>query len=129
MATQREFNFDEIPEGFQMLTEGTHTLEVTDFETEFKNDKDVDIFSVRSLNDGTEGRIYMYYTEKALWRYRDFLRALGVKTEGSKKINVEIAKGKKFVADITLKTAPGTDKEGNIVEKTFPDFKNFRQAE
>ena len=64
-----------------------------------------------------EGRkVFDFYvlTEKALWKLKDLLVAVGVDTEGMVDLDAEDLVGEVFVANIEIQQSPGYDPQNRI---------------
>lgn len=95
-------NWNDVVESSYIDVEGKYTLKIVEHETkDTANGNVCDVFTCQT-KDGGKISVNMYRTEKSLWKYKKFLQALKVSTEGSCDLDA-IAKsvvGKKFEGDV-----------------------------
>ena len=127
----RNFNFDQISDGFKMPAEGKHVFEITGYEEkEPSKGNPMDIFEVESQTDGGTAKVRLVYTEKTLWLYKIFFKACGMKTEGEKTIDMEKLIGRTFVATVThTKNRVADAVTGDFKDVTYCELSNFEKDE
>lgn len=119
------FNLDavETKEGNYIDKEGTYTLVVKSLDvTEGDTDKPTKHSFVCESEDGETIRLNLYLTEKALWKYKLFLKALGHPAEGIVDLD-KVSKGcigKKFIG-VVKRAKPRI----NIVTNELEESKYF----
>lgn len=123
-----QFNLDDIKEQSYIDEEGRYTLKIVDVA------KDQDGCITQVTQSGTEFHKYvcetkegsrinlsLYMSEKAMWRYKNFLVALGVDVKNmvfdSEKFDPRTLKDKKFEADV-VRCQPKLNAETGAYEES-----------
>lgn len=77
------FNLDDIQDNQYITEEGTYTLKVVDFAVETTTNKGTKVHKfICKSEDGQQITVNLYLTEKSMWKYKLFLKALGHSGEG-----------------------------------------------
>lgn len=96
-------NWDDYPETSFITEEGTYTLKVMSHERKnTTNNNEVDVYTCQT-QDGEQIKVSLYLSEKALWKYRTFVKALGLPASGIVNFN-ELPNtliGKKFIGEVS----------------------------
>ena len=115
-------NLDEIKDSEYINEEGKYklTIKEVDFSTT-DNGNDCHTFKCEN-EDGLKISVSFYFTEKALWRYRKFLEALGHPGKGNidEQSTSKSAVGKSFLAEVKRKKP-----RLNIVTNEMEESKYF----
>lgn len=115
-------NLDEIKDSEYISEEGKYRLTVKSVEfTTTDNGNDCHNFKCEN-EDGLKITVSFYFTEKALWRYKKFLEALGHSGKGSidEQQTSNNAVGKSFIGDVKRKKP-----RLNIVTNEMEESKYF----
>lgn len=127
-------NLDEIKESTYLAREGDIPVKITKVEfSESKNGNPTHKFTCESA-EGEETFVYLTLTDKSLWKYKKFLKALGHPGTGS--IDPEAVSrncvGKKFIA-VMKKGEPYLNPETGLEEESkiykVDDFKPLPKNE
>lgn len=130
-----QFNLDEVKEQSYISEAGRYTLKIVDIA------KDQDGCITQETATGTPFHKYvcedinknrinvsLYMSEKAIWRYKKFLIALGVNTTGlvidTENFDPRQYIGKKFEADV-VRCQPKLNENGVYEESKFFEIDNF----
>jgi hypothetical protein len=117
-------NLDEISTNGFIDKEGAYTLTVKSFEKQTTANKGTEVHKfVCESEDGERITLSLYITEKSMWKYKLFLKALGHSGEGNVDLDTigNACIGKKFIGTVK-KEAPrvnivtGETEEGKYFE-------------
>lgn len=126
------FNLDNIQETNFINEEGDHTLKITNFETKQVNEKLVHSFTCIN-RDKQSVKLDLFITEKAMFRYKQLLKALGHDAKGTIDVSEVSPKlvGKYFIGTLKRK-APKYNAATNTEEPSkyfdIVDFKPYTNA-
>lgn len=95
-------NWDEIEESKYIDTEGSYTLKIVKFESkETANGNECHVYTCET-QDKEKINVNLYVVDKALWKYKNFIKACGLEAKGE--INWDnLTKsliGKKFIGEV-----------------------------
>lgn len=116
-------NLDEISTGGYINEEGVYTLTVKSFEKQTTTNKGTEVHKfVCESEDGERITVNLYVTEKSMWKYKLFLKALGHPGEGTIDLDTigNACIGKRFIGTVK-KEAPRL----NIVTGEMEEGKYF----
>lgn len=99
---EKTFNWDDVQETSYINEEGKYTLKVMKFENKTTaNGNDCHSF-ICQTKDGDQITVNLYLVEKAMWKYKNFVKACGVTASGVANLD-ELPKtlvGKKFIGEV-----------------------------
>lgn len=127
---QTKFNLDEIKELEFINEEGEYVLKVEKFETREVNEKLVHSFNCVT-EEGKSIRADFFITEAALFRYKNFIRALGSQKTGEIDVSEISPKaiGKKFKAVIKRKPPRENLTTGITEESKYFEIVDFKKID
>lgn len=95
-------NWDEILETSYINGEGTYTLKIMKFDNKTTaNGNECHSYTCQT-KDGEQITVNLYLVEKAMWKYKQFVKACGLEARGSVNLD-ELPKsliGRKFVGEV-----------------------------
>lgn len=121
-------NWDEVKELQYVQEEGEYTFTIKAYETgESANGNEYHKYTCETA-DGESLNVSFYLTDKALWKYKMFVKALGLPTTGL--VDFESLPstlvGKQFVGEVTQRTSTRMNAEtGAPEEKTYFEISKF----
>ena len=126
------FNWDDVTSESKYIDEdGSYTLKVVEFATnETANGGECHTYTCET-REGKQIRLDLYITDKAMWKYKAFASACGIKTEGSVDLD-ELPKeiiGKKFVGEVARKPDRINIETGMPEQSKYFEVKKFHQVE
>lgn len=99
---EKIFNWDDFSESSYINEEGRYGLKITGFESkETANGNACHVYKCQS-KDGGQISVNLYLVEKAMWKYKAFVKACGLSVEGQGNLD-ELPKalvGKKFTGEV-----------------------------
>ena len=130
-----QFNLDDVKEQSYINAEGRYTLKIVDVA------KDTDGCITQETATGTPFHKYvcedrdgnrinnsLYMSEKAMWRYKSFLVAVGVDVKGmvidTETFDPRTLIGKKFEADV-VRCQPKLNEKGEYEESKYFEIDKF----
>lgn len=123
---EKIFNWDDISETQYIGEEGEYTLKVIDVCKDENGDVTQQTANgsefhkyVCETKDKERINVTFYLTEKALWKYKNFVKAVGLKTEGNVDLNAlpNAVVGRKFVG-LVKRCAPKMNVETGVMEES-----------
>lgn len=125
-------NWDDVVETSYVTEEGRYTFKVMDYEANTSaNGNEYDSY-VCQTKDGEQLKVSLYRTDKAMWKYKAFVKALGVPTTGG--INWDTLPksliGKKFIGEVTKRPVEKINPEtGEQIIKEYCEISKFYPVE
>lgn len=125
-------NWDEIQESTFIGRTGVYTFKIKDMD-EGQSSQGTDYHAYTcETKDGETIKVTLYLVDKALWKYKLFVKALGLEAKG----NVDFESlpksliGRKFVGTITARVVKVLDAAtGDETDKTFYEVSKFEKYE
>ena len=129
---EKIFNWDDIQEKAYIEEEGRYTLKIMSFENKTTASGNECHNYTCQTKDGEQINVSLYLTEKSMWKYKNFVKACGLLTEGPVNLT-ELPKqliGKKFEGEVK-RQADKLNVETGEYEKSkyFEVVKYFRVAD
>ena len=114
-----KLDFSNVTGGnFEPIPAGDYTVEIEKVENRTaKSGNEMLSLTFNVMEGEYEGRkIFDLYvlTEKALWKLKDLLVAVGVDTEGMVDLDIDDLVGEVFVANVEIQESPGYDPQNRI---------------
>lgn len=95
-------NWDDIVETSYIDEEGRYTLKIVSFDKKTTaNGNDCHVFTCQN-KEGAQINVNLYLVDKALWKYKAFVKALGLPTNGNVDLD-DLPKtliGRKFIGEV-----------------------------
>lgn len=99
---EKIFNWDDYKESSYISTEGRYTLKIVKYDTkETANNNTCHVYTCET-KEGEQINVNLYLVEKAMWKYKAFVKACGLTAEGQGNLD-ELPKsliGRKFVGEV-----------------------------
>lgn len=128
-----EKNWDDVQELSYITAPGKYTLKVASFKEGESINKGTEYHEYTcETKDKETIRVTLYLVDKALWRYKAFVKALGLEAKGNVNFNTlpETLMGRKFVGDVTARVVKQLDAgTGDEIEKTYYEVSRFEKIE
>jgi hypothetical protein len=125
------YNWDDIQETQYINEEGEYTLKIMSHEEkETANGNDCHVYTCQT-KDGEVIKVSLYLSEKALWKYKAFVKACGLPTTGSVNFN-ELPKslvGRKFIGSVKRQPPKTNVATGELEESKYFEVAKFYPVE
>lgn len=124
-------NWDDVSETEYINEEGKYTLKVVSFEEkELQSGKVCHVYTCEN-KEKQKINVNLYLVEKAMFRYKQFVKALGLDAKGS--VNLDTLPntliGRKFIGDIKKQPDRVDAVSGEIVPGKYMEVRNFLPVE
>jgi len=122
-----EINWDDVKESSFIDQEGTYTLKIKSFEEkETANGNACHVYECVT-RDGEKIKLSLYLAEKALWKYKAFLKACGLNPTGvvdSSTLGNALV-GKKFIGEVKRQAPRPNIETGELEESKYFEVAKF----
>lgn len=124
-------NWDDYAENEYINQEGRYLLKIIGFEEKTTaNDKVCHVFSCENI-DHEKINVNLYLVDKAMWKYKMFVKACGVEAKGQFDTQ-EFPKtliGKKFIGEVRRQPDRTDIVTGDVIPGKYMEVKNFYPRE
>lgn len=131
LENKQNFNLDDIKELSYINAPGKHTLTIKSFEDGVsQNQTEYHKYTCENA-DGEQINVTLYLVEKAMWKYKNFIKACGHTGTGS--VNLETLPqtliGKKFIGEVQKQPDRVDIVTGEKVESKYYEVAKFYPIE
>ena len=125
------YNWDDIQETQYINEEGNYTLKIMSYEEkETANGNECHVYECQT-KEGETIRVSLYLSEKALWKYKAFVKACGLPATGSVNFS-ELPKslvGRKFIGEVKRQQPKMNVETGLMEESKYFEVAKFYPVE
>lgn len=124
-------NWDDISENSYINEAGKYTLKVMSFENKVTaNGTECHVFTCET-KDKASIKVNLYVVEKALWKYKAFVKACGIDPKGSSDLATlaQSLIGRKFVGEVTRQRDQINVETGLMEQSKYFEVSKFYKLE